>query len=95
MVLIVTMGKEIDHSFKYNQSKISTPTLKKHVLSSSAAHTSSASNLTWTFISSQLDNEKITTIKNNKNNSNTDDIHSYVTRQKKITVFMPHLHPLV
>ena len=40
------MGKEIGRSFKYNGSKISTPTLKKPVLSYSAAYTSSASNST-------------------------------------------------
>ena len=40
------MGKEIGRYFKYNRSKISTPTLKKPVLSSSSAHTSSAGNLT-------------------------------------------------
>ena len=38
------MGKEIGRSFKYNRSKIFTTTLKKPVLSSSAAHASSASN---------------------------------------------------
>ena len=60
------MGKEIGRSFKYNQSKISTPTLKKPVLSSSAAHTSYTSNLTQTFISSQLENEDSTANQNNK-----------------------------
>ena len=54
------MGKEIGRSFKYNQSKILTPTLKKPVLSSSAAHTLYASNSTQTSISSQLDNKDIT-----------------------------------
>ena len=77
------MGKEIGRSFKYNRSKISTPTLKKPVLSSSAAHTSSASNLTRTFISSHLDNKNSTTIQNKKNTSNIDDIHSCVTTQKE------------
>ena len=52
------MGKKIGLSFKYNRSKISTPTLKKHVLLSSAAHTSSASDSTQTFISSQLHAEE-------------------------------------
>ena len=77
------MGKEIGSSFKYNRSKISTPTLKKTVLSSSTAHTSSASNLTQTFISSHLDNEDSTAIQNKKDTSNTDDIHSCVTPQKQ------------
>ena len=77
------MGKEIGRSFKYNRSKISTPTLKKPVLSSSTAHASSASNLTQTFISSHLDNEDSTAIQNKKDTSNTDDIHSCVTPQKQ------------
>ena len=69
------MGKEIGRSFKYNQSKISTPTLKKPVLSYSDAHTSSASKLTQTLISSHLNNKDSTEIQNNNNNSNTYDIH--------------------
>ena len=77
------MGTEIGHSFKYNQSKIYTPTLKKPVLSSSNAHTSSASNFTQTFISSHLDNEDITAIQNKKDTSNTDDIRSCVTPRGK------------
>ena len=66
------MGKEIGRYFKYNQSKISTPTLKKIVLSYSSAHTPSASNLTRTFISSQLHNKDIT-MNQNKNNTPTSD----------------------
>ena len=65
------------------RSKISTPTLKNPVLLFSASHTSSASNLTRTYISSQLDNKEITTNQNKNNTSNTDDIHSCVTPQKK------------
>ena len=55
------MGKEMFCSFKYNRSKISNPTLKKPVLSSSADHTSYASNSAQIYISSQLDNIDITT----------------------------------
>ena len=51
------MGKEIGRSFKYNQSKISNPKLKKPVLSYSDAHTSYTSNLTRTIISSKLEDE--------------------------------------
>ena len=80
------MGKEIGRSFKYNRPKISTPTLKKPVLSSSAFHTSSASNSTRTSISSQLDNTYITKNQNNNNTSNTDEIHSCVTSQKNYSV---------
>ena len=76
------MGKEIGRYFKYNRSKISTPTLKKPVLSSSDAHTSSASNLTQTLISSHLDTKDSTANQNKINTSNTDDIHSCVTPQK-------------
>ena len=89
------MGKEIGRYFKYNRSKVSTPTLKKTVLSSSDAHTSPASNSTRTSILSQLDNKYITTNQNNNNTSNTDDIHSCVTPRKKIAVFRPHLQPLI
>ena len=77
------MGKEIGRSYKYNQSKISTPTLKIPVLSSSAAHTSSTSNSTGTPISSQLDNKYINTNQNKNNTPNIDAIHSYVTPQKQ------------
>ena len=90
------MGKEICRYFKYNWSKISTPKLKKPVLSSSAAHTSSTNNLTRTFISSHLDNKDSTTFQNKKNTSNTDDIHWCVTLRKQnysvqATSKTPHL----
>ena len=48
------MGKEIGRSYKYDRSKISTPTLKKPLLSSSANHTSYTTNLTRTIISFQI-----------------------------------------
>ena len=85
--------------FKNNHSKLSTSTLKKHVLSSSAEHTSSASNLTRTIISYRLDNKYITTNQNKNNISNIDDIHSCVTPQKQIysvqaTSTTTHLNPL-
>ena len=47
--------------FKNNRSKLSTSSLKKPVLSSSAAHTSSANNFARTSISSKLDNKDIIT----------------------------------
>ena len=56
---------------------------KKPVLSSSAAHKSSAIKLTQTSISSQLDNKYITTNQNKNNTSNTYDIHSCVTPRKQ------------
>ena len=73
------MVKDIGHSFKYNRSKISTPTLRETVLLSSAAHASSANNSTRTSISYQLDNKLINTNQNKNNTSNTYDIHSCVT----------------
>ena len=57
------MGKEIGRSYKYNLWKVSTPTLKKPVSSSSDSHTSSSSNLTGISISSQLGNKDILPIK--------------------------------
>ena len=93
------MGKDIGRSLKYNPSKISTPILKKPVLSSSTTHTSYSSNLTRTFISSQLENEDSNPIQNKNDTSNTDDIHSCVTPQKQnysvqATSTPPHLTPL-
>ena len=77
------MGKVIGLSYKYNRSKISTPTLKKHVLSSSAHHTSYTTTSTRTIISYQLEHKDSTSIQNTSNISNTDDIHSYATPQKQ------------
>ena len=76
------MGKKIGRSFKYNRSKISTPTLKKSLLSSSANHTSYTTNLTQKIISYQLENEDSTAIQNTLDISNTDDILSCVTPRK-------------
>ena len=69
--------------YKPNQSKLSTPTLKKPVLSSSESHTSSASNSTRIYILSRLNNKHITTNKNKNNISNTYGIQSCVTPQKQ------------
>ena len=93
IVLISTTGKEIGCFFKYNQSKLSTPTLKKPVLSSSAAHASYASNLKRKSISTQLDNKDIFTNQNKNKTSNTDDIHSCVTpREKNYSVQATYKH---
>ena len=69
------MGKDIGLYYKYIRSKISTPTLKKPVLSSSANHTSYKTSLSQTFISSQLENEDSIEIQNTSEILNTDDIH--------------------
>ena len=89
------MVKDIGRLYIYNRPKQYTPTFKKPVLSSSAAHASSENNLIGTSISSQLDHKDITKNQNKNNTSNTDDIHSCVTPQKQITVFRPHLQPLI
>ena len=52
--IIATMGKKIGRFYKYYRSKISNPTLKKPVLSSSANHTSYTTNSTPTIMSYQL-----------------------------------------
>ena len=93
------MGKESGIFYKNNWSKLSTPTLKKPILSSSASHTSSASNSKRTYISSQHDNKDITTNKNKDNTSSTDENHSCVTPREKnysvrATSTTTHLTPL-
>ena len=77
------MGKEIGRSFKYNRSKIPTPTLKKPLLSSSPNHTSYTTNSTRTIISHQLENKDSTAIRNTSDISNKYDIHSCVTPRKQ------------
>ena len=68
------MGQEIGHSFNYNRSEISTPTLKKPVLSSSAHHTSYTTNSTQMIISYKIENKDSTSIQNMLDISNTDNI---------------------
>ena len=77
------MGKEIGCSYKYNRSKISSPTLKKPALSSSAAHTSYTTRSTPTIMYHQLQHKDSTSIKNTVNISSTYDIHSCVTPLKQ------------
>ena len=83
LVLIYIVVKDIGHLYKYTRPKQSTPKFKKSILSYSAAHASSAINLTGTSISYQLDNKYITINQNKNNTSNTDDIHSCVTTRKQ------------
>ena len=90
------MGKYIGRSFKYNGSKISSPTLKKPVLSSSANHTSYTTNLTPTIMSHQFQHKDSTSIQNTLNISNIDDIHSCVTpRKQNISVHSTSTPPLL
>ena len=77
------MGKYIGRSYKYNRLKISTPTLKKPVLSSSSNYTSYTTSLSQTILSSQLENKDSTAIQNMSDISNTDDIQSCVTPRKQ------------
>ena len=65
--------------YKYYQSKISNPTLKKPVLSSSSNHASYTTTSTPTIMSSQLQNKHSTFIKKTVDFSNTYDIHSCVS----------------
>ena len=60
------MGKEIGRSFKYNRTKISSPTLKKPVLSSSANHTSYTTNSTPTFCRIKFNSRTVLPFKTNK-----------------------------
>ena len=83
IALIDTMDKEIGRSFKYNQSKISIPTLKKPVISSSENHTSYTTNSNPTIMSYQLQHNNSTSIQNTSDISKTDDIHSCVTPRKQ------------
>ena len=100
IVLIGTVGKDIGRSYKYYRSKISTPTLKKPVLSSSANHTSYTTNSTPTIMSHQLQHKGSTSIQNAVNISNTNDIYSCVTHPKQsisvqATSTPPCLTPLI
>ena len=90
----------IGRSFKYNQSKITIPALKKPVLSSSEKHTSYTTSLSQNIISSQLENKDSTSIQNTSEILNIDDIHSYVTPRKQnssvqATSASPLLTPLI
>ena len=87
------MGKDIDHFYKHNQLKLSTPTLNKPVLSPSDSNTSSASNSTRTSIWYRLDNKHISTNHNKNNISNKDYIQSYVTPRKQNYSFQDKYTP--
>ena len=94
------MGKEISRSYKYYRSKISNPTLKKPVLSSSANHTSYTTNSNPTIMSYQLQHKDSTSVQKTVDISSTDDIHSCVTPRKhnisvQATSTPPRLKPLI
>ena len=88
------MGKEIGRSFKYNRSKISTPTLKKPVLSSSANHTSYTTISNPTITSHPRQHKGSASNQDKVNISNTYDIHSCVTpKRHNISVQATSTHP--
>ena len=94
------MGKEIGRAYKYNRSKISSPTLKKPVLLSSANHTTYTTNLTPPIMYQQLQHKDKSAIQKTVNTSNIHDIHSCVTPRKqnisvKATSTPPRLTPLI
>ena len=76
------MGKDIGRVYKHNQPKLSSPTLKKPVLLSSANHTSCITISNPTITSQQIQDKNSTSIQDKVNISDTDDIHSCVTPQK-------------
>ena len=82
-------------SYKYNRSKIFTPTLKKPVLSSSENQTSYTTSLSQTVISSRLENKYSTAIQNTSEISNTGDIHSCVTPLKKIQCWSKYFRSII
>ena len=88
------MGKEIGRSFKYNRTKILSPTLNKTVLLSSANYTSYTTNLTLTIMPHQVQYKDSTSIQNTVNIPIADDIHSCVTPQKQNTSVQDTYTPL-
>ena len=97
--LFYAMDNDIGRFYKNNRSKISTPTLKKPVLSSLASHTSSASNSARISALYRLDIKHIVTNQNKNITSNIYDIHSCVTPRWKnysvqATSTTNHLTPL-
>ena len=100
IALIGTMGKEIGRSYKYNQPKSSSPTLKKPVLSSSA-HQSSCITISNQPVTSHPCQHKGSASNQDKVKiSNTDDIHPCVTPKRhnisvRATSTPPRLTPLI
>ena len=100
IVLIGTIGKEIGRSFKYNQPKSSSTTIKKPVLSSSANHTSCITISNPTITSHPRQHNGSDSNQDKVNISNTDDIHSCVTPKRhnisvQATSTPPLLTPLI
>ena len=94
------MCRDIGRSFKYNRLKISSPTLKKPVLSFSTNHISYTTNSNPPFMPHQIQHKDSTSIQNTLDISDTDYIHSCGTSQKQnisvqATTTPPRLTPLI
>ena len=89
------MGKDIGCSFKYNQPKLSSPTLKKYVLSSSENHTSCITSSKPPLTSHTPQHKGSASNEDMVNISNKDDIHYCVTPKRHNISVRPHRHPLV
>ena len=94
------MGKDIGRSFKYNQPKSSSQTLKKSVLSSSANHTSCINISNPPIMSHPRQHKGSASNQDKVNISNIDEIHSCVTPKRhnvsvQATYKPPRLTPLI
>ena len=94
------MGKEIGRSYKYNRPKSSSPTVKKHVLSSLAHHTSCITISNPPVTSHSHQHKGSASNQDKVNISNTDDINSCVTPKihnisVQATSTPPRLTPLI
>ena len=94
------MGKEIGRSYKYKRPKSSSPTLKKHVLSSTANHTSCITVSNQPVTSQPCQHQGTAPNQDKVNISNTDDIHSCETPKShnisvQATSTPPRLTPLI
>ena len=94
------MGEEIGRSYKYNRPKLSSPTLKKPILSSSEHHTSCITISKPPIMSHPRQHKGSASNQDKLNISNTDDIHSCVTPKRhnisvQATSTPPRLTPLI
>ena len=84
------MGKDIRRIYKHSQSQLSTPSFKAPVRSSSASQTSSAIELTTTYVPSVRDKNQNNSVLCSQNNiqndvriTNNDNIQSCETERKQ------------
>ena len=95
------MGKHIGKVYKHSQSQISTSPLKAPVSSYSESQTSSAIELTTTYVPSARNKHQNNfvynfqnTIQNDSTITNNDKMQ-YCEKQKNITIFQPFKHLIV